>query len=164
MQSSKTNNLKDIIASIPTNTSLKSLYGYAEDYAKNWAPDGVLDHINFYIDLNDGVISKRAQIFLKSALRSEQLTTYFPAMSDGIEELADSTTNDISMSGAPIYEYVKWREHLKNAIESSSSDIAKASEVGIQIACNSKLDFRFEFKLDNRKWTKHFPFEKSTNS
>jgi len=157
VKTQKDGNIQDLISSIPTNASMKSLYGYAEDYAKNWASDGTLDHLNFYIDLKDGSIVKRAQIFLNSSMRNEQLTTYFPKMSDDIEELAGTDTATIAAGSKPIYSYDKWREALKHAIESSSSDIAKANEVGIQIAGGSGLVFRFTFKINNRKWSRRFP-------
>jgi len=153
--------INDLKNAIPSNSSLKLLYGYAEDYARNWAPDGELLKVTYYIELKEGKVKNLAQIFIYSKKRGEELTTYFPKMSDKITEKGESERYGFGENIQRLYSHPKWRDELEAAIEKFSSDIAKADEIGIQISTYSDgLSFNFTFRLQSREWFRKWTYKK----
>jgi|GEM_PF-4159722 len=153
----ETNKILALQKSIPSNLSMKSVYAYAKNYAKEWASDGQMLSITYYIELEKQKTSQRAQIFIRSKRRNEFLTTYLPGRSDNIEEGGKNEILSFRLQKGEnipkVTSYKGWQKKLSIAIEKESANIAKADEMQIQISPSKEsLDFTFYFKKDNRKW------------
>lgn len=146
--------------SIPSNLSMKAIHRYAKNRAKEWASDGVVSSITYYLELKGDTVSQTAQIYIWSETRNELLMTYLPSKAERIEEASENQRGCIPWklkagNVSNIFLFKAWREELSTAIEKQSSDVAKAEEIRIQINTNEEpVDFRFYFSKENRRWSK----------
>jgi len=143
--------------SIPSNLSMKAVYRYAKNYAKEWASDGEALWVTYYIDLKKQKTSQNAQIFIQSKLKNEYVITSLPGRYNHIEEGGINKEVPVFWRRKEkipkITSYKGWQEKLSIAIEQESSNIAKADETEIQISpFKESLHFTFYFKIDNRNW------------
>ncbi|MFH1547311.1 MAG: hypothetical protein ABIC57_02385 [bacterium] len=157
----KTDPTKLMIMNIPSSQNLKRTYKYATKYAESWASDGELMKIVYYLDLSHNKIRKSAQIFIKSSIRNELLTTYIPNPSDSIEESEQGiTSNETKIP--KIYSFQNWKEAVKISIENSTSDINKSDSLKIQLSpVSDSMHITFWFEKNNRKWKKRFKLSKN---
>ncbi|MCE9643065.1 MAG: hypothetical protein K8Q97_01925 [Candidatus Andersenbacteria bacterium] len=148
------NREKKLINSVPTQKELKNIYQYAKNYAKAWASDGQLYDIVFYLKLGKRNVEKTAQIFLRSDLRGETLTTYLPQLGPGNIREEEILYND---EGAEIFSYAFWREAIIRCIERVVSDIEKSDIANVQVTSHpGELGLTFSFTKNNREWKKRF--------
>lgn len=153
-----------LINNIPSTKVLKSIYNYAESYSKDWASDGTVKNVIFYIEYQkENIIKKRAQIYLVSCIRNEILTTYLPEYnSEGDIEEFNDLSEDLSnkIKTKKIFEFNKWNIAIEKVIESQSHNINKCDTLRIQISPNSEdLSISLYFEYDNRKSTQRFIFK-----
>lgn len=147
---------KKLIENIPSKKDLIYIYNYGNNYARSWASDGLLDYINFYIDVTkwNNVVSKKAQIFISSSLRSEVLTTYIPGDGFSVEEMDKILSNkEVPL----IYSYSHWKDAVEKILENSISDIEKSDNTKVQFSpCIDYLAITVRLEKDNRKWTRRY--------
>ena len=146
---------------VPSEYSLRAIYKYAQNYAERWASDGEVTGINYYLEATADVLTKRAQIFIRSSKRGEKLTTYLPSTLDGIEEFEQEQY--YTQGIAPrIYSFRGWKKELTSVIETASKDLAKSDEARLQISPNvNGLYLFFYFKNGNRQWLKRQILDKT---
>lgn len=147
--------VKNLQKNIPTSTEINDIHSYSEEYAKNWASDGGVTEINYYLDAVGSRVNKSVQIYMFSSIRSEKLALYLPKYSTKLEEHRVFEP-PVSISKL-ISSFSNWSDALSKAIEMCSSDIAKSDISRIQISpTHETLYFNFYFTLSNRQWRRIF--------
>lgn len=145
-------NSKLLIINLPTNRDLKRLNRYFDNYSKEWASDGIIKEINYYLEIEGDELTKDVQAYIYSGNRKETLTKYFPSKSEKIE------IERIPVGQyPPIYEFSKWRENAVIAIEKCSGDIDISDKVRLQIGpSKDALHINFYLEIKNRNSTRRF--------
>jgi hypothetical protein len=141
---------------LPSKKELVSIYKYASSYAKSWASDGMLEEINYYLDLDGNRITKNVQIYIRSQLKRERLAFYLPRRSQKIEEFSEYGGSS-NIRVPPIYSFEHWKKAIEKAIESSTSDIEKSDRTHLQISPSTdSLYINLTFSKGDREWRNRY--------
>ncbi|MFA6963643.1 MAG: hypothetical protein WC227_02915 [Patescibacteria group bacterium] len=152
--------VKCLEKNMPTSRFFELVYKHGDSLASDWASDGVLRQINFYIECKNGITEKTVQIYVYSKISKEQLMKILPSNSETVEILKAEPygATSIRMSEIGGFKHV-----LATAIASASSEIAKSEGVKVQISpASNSVSINFRLNNKTRQWTERYQYQDNT--